>query len=165
MIGLKNNKCINKIQWRQHSLFSAITAMPILLKSLQLWILLFRYFCLLFEKLPLLWSACVYNVNVHTQYATKYVLHELMRYYNAGNFESQFYLISLARGQTDLHLNEPITRRKYLWFNYLIARTSKTNYFNCMTDLKSLTFSQWDNWTNGIFFVLLARSDRDFSGP
>ena len=57
-----------------------------------------------------------------------------MRYYSAENFESKFYLISLTRGQTDLDLNVPITR-KYLGFNYLIARTSKTNYFNCMTDL------------------------------
>ena len=70
------------------------------------------------------------------------------------------------RGQTDLDLEGPIARRKYLLFNYFTAQTSNTNYFNyIVTDLHSLTFSQQDNWTQGIFFVLFAFSDRDLFVP
>ena len=44
-------------------------------------------------------------------------------------------MIAKSGPQSDLDLDGPITRRKYLGFNYLIARTSKTKYINYLTNL------------------------------
>ena len=58
----------------------------------------------------------------------------------------------VTRSQSDLDLNGPITGRKYLGFYYLPARTSKTLQISHTIEPKVLS-------------LLLARSDRDLTGP